>query len=70
MFFFPLYLHAVFTDIIPGVVLRSQDIGQAEPRNADALPPNNVAELLGTWIYGLFGALGGGNAQFALKAGA
>jgi hypothetical protein len=55
--------------VIPGIAIRSQDLGAAGPRDADALPPSNTIELVGTYIYAILSGIGRGNAQFALKAG-
>lgn len=57
------------SDVIPGIAIRSQDLGAAEPRDADALPPSNAIELVGTYVYCFLSGIGRGNAQFALKAG-
>lgn len=67
--FFQFQSCIVFLDIIPGIDIKSQDLGQAEPRNADALPPSDLIELLGSRIYDFISGLGGGNSQYALKAG-
>ena len=62
-------LHRMLQDVIPGISVRSLDLGAAEPRDADALPPSNAIELVGTYIYSCFSGFSGGNFQFALKAG-
>ncbi|KAF8510808.1 hypothetical protein BU17DRAFT_55138 [Hysterangium stoloniferum] len=54
---------------IPGIEVKSQDLGAVEPRNPDALPPANMVELFGAHIYVFLSVLGTGNALFGLKAG-
>ncbi|KIJ33026.1 hypothetical protein M422DRAFT_265055 [Sphaerobolus stellatus SS14] len=56
-------------DVIPGISIKGQDLGEAEPRNPDALPPSNFIELIGTEVYLFLTGLGGGNSLFGLKAG-
>ena len=45
------------------------DLGMARRRDPDALPPANAFELVMYWLHNLLGALGSGNAVFAIKAG-
>lgn len=63
------YIYKNLQDVIPGISVNAQSLGAAESRDADALPPSNTMELVGMYIYSCLSGLGGGNAQFALKAG-
>ncbi|KAF7964639.1 hypothetical protein HWV62_4637, partial [Athelia sp. TMB] len=44
------------------------DLGKAEPRDPDALPPQNTFQAFMNKLHGIFAALSGGNTLFALKA--
>lgn len=54
-------------DIIPGMADR--DLGEAKPRDPDALPPSNSLQLIGGFLHDVLSSLKGGNAVFGLKAG-
>ena len=43
-------------------------LDDVQRRNPDALPPSNIIELVGTWIFTAVSALGHGNLLFAIKA--
>ncbi|KIK91214.1 hypothetical protein PAXRUDRAFT_150011 [Paxillus rubicundulus Ve08.2h10] len=58
-------------EMIPGLdPLTMADLGQAVRRDPDALPPRNAFESVVNWLYRTITGIGGGNALFALKAGA
>jgi hypothetical protein len=59
----------LLADTIPGMDREwDKDLGQADGRVPDALPPWNLFELVMNWVYVEVSALGHGNALFALKA--
>jgi hypothetical protein len=58
----------ILPDVIPGRV-NTDELGEAEARDPDALPPRNLIEALGTRFHNLVTGLGGGNAVYAVKAG-
>ena len=47
----------------------SEDLGSASRRDPDALPPQNLFQLVMFWVYSAATALGRGNCLYALKAG-
>ncbi|KAJ7581095.1 hypothetical protein C8J56DRAFT_256925 [Mycena floridula] len=47
-----------------------EDLGMPRRRDPDALPPGNAIEWLMSHLYRGIGGLGGGNALYAIKAGA
>lgn len=56
-------------DEIPGMDREwHADLGQAGGRDPDALPPRNAFERIMKMLHTEVGALGRGNALFALKA--
>ncbi|KAF9237247.1 hypothetical protein BU15DRAFT_88826 [Melanogaster broomeanus] len=58
-------------EMIPGLDPSTMaDLGQAVRRDPDALPPRNALESVMNWLYQTITGIGGGNALFALKAGA
>jgi hypothetical protein len=57
----------ICSDVIPG--LEEKELGNAAPRDPDALPPSTALELVGGWIHDFLASLRGGNAIFGLKAG-
>lgn len=69
-----LYPHAlwltylVLLDIIQGMDPTFNDLGLAERRDPDALPPRNYFESVMNFLYNLLQALSRGNVLFALKA--
>ena len=59
------------SETIPGIDSTvASDLGQAVRRDPDALPPRNALEAIVDRLYRMISGLGGGNALFAIKAGA
>ncbi|KIJ63943.1 hypothetical protein HYDPIDRAFT_112430 [Hydnomerulius pinastri MD-312] len=58
-------------EMIPGIdPALMADLGQAVRRDPDALPPRNTLESVMNWLHRAVKGIGGGNALFAIKAGA
>ncbi|KIJ58894.1 hypothetical protein HYDPIDRAFT_51292, partial [Hydnomerulius pinastri MD-312] len=58
-------------EMIPGIdPALMADLGQAVRRDPDALPPRNTLESVMNWLHRAVKGIGGGNALFAVKAGA
>lgn len=55
-------------DIIQGMDPTFNDLGLAERRDPDALPPRNYFESVMNFLYNLLQAMSRGNVLFALKA--
>lgn len=55
-------------DVIQGMDPTFNDLGLAERRDPDALPPRNYFESVMNFLYNLLQALSRGNVLFALKA--
>lgn len=45
------------------------DLGNAARRDPDAMPPENLFQLLMSWVYRGYNEFFSGNSLFALKAG-
>ncbi|KZS91708.1 hypothetical protein SISNIDRAFT_442962 [Sistotremastrum niveocremeum HHB9708] len=56
-------------DIIPGLDISAMDLGDTGARDPDALPPDNIFERVGAWVYHATAGITRGNVIFALKAG-
>ena len=70
----PLYMHLVLSylsvvDVIQGKEGHCVDLGAAQRRDPDALPPGNSFEAIMNILYHAFRGLSQGNQLFAIKAG-
>lgn len=56
-------------DVVQGKEGLSGDLGEAQQRDPDALPPENLFEVIMDVLYHAFRGISHGNQLFAIKAG-